>query len=369
MSPTSSVAPGARPSAFGLYVAAAVMLIAAASLWGWRAQRALLQERARPVGGSANALLARGLFADTMLSYTALTRTDSLVGPHRVKLVTRVEQAPGEQLITFLNGPTAGMETGYAQHWLWRKARNGKLEAYAELQDDATALARRHFLLMQANYDVAMTGSTRLEGRPVQIVEVKPRSTALKGPARRLYLDAKTGLALLVESFDHSMNPVSESKLSQVVFNPTVEPIAFPLPAAIKAASHGHWEAEEMGSGPAQMQAVAARAGFLPPQPTWLPPGFVLDGYGLHSCQHPPASPYAALTRYSDGLNTLTIFEMRRASSAARPNWASCDFGPGTMVTRDTDGGTFVALADLPSETLRRVLDSTKFVISPAPKR
>ena len=37
-----------------------------------------------------------------------------------------------------------------------------------------------------------------------------------------------------------------------------------------------------------------------------------------------------------------------------------CDFGPGTLVSRQMKAGFVIAVADLPPQTLRRVADSTE---------
>ncbi len=144
--------------------------------------------------------------------------------------------------------------------------------------------------------------------------------------------------------------------------------------------------AEEMG---AHFDKVAQKTGIEPPKPGYIPDGFELDSYGVHNCDDPGQPYLAALTRYSDGINVLTIFAMKpldkvsptSASSADGANRSrtpaskeaatskeaakggtesqACNFGPGTMLMRDTKIGRLLAVADLPPGILRRVLDST----------
>ena len=317
-------------------------------------------------GQEAGCLLERSLNADTELPYIALARTRTLLGPHPMDVEARIQRAPGQEIVTVVSGPVPGSETGYAPHWLWRQVPGGGMMPYALLHDDTVSTARRHFKLLMDNYSAVVTGSGQVAGRKVDIVEVKPLNPAdgATGPARRLFLDSDTGLALQVESFDYRMKPVSISTLSDVDFKP-VPAATFPSPAQIVGAAHDQWEVEELGGGPEAFGQVAARAGFLPPRPSYLPPGFVLDGYGLHRCRQHPAAPYAAMTRYSDGLNTLTIFAMRRSAPLGQ-GAASCDFGSGTMVSRYAAPVTFVALADLPPATLSKVLDTVVYVPAPA---
>ena len=379
MSSTHSISPSPASSApFGLVLVASGLLVAAAALWGYRSELAIKQDlavtsrlrlealRSLVQSQEAGCLLERGLNADTELPYSALVRTRSLLGPDPMSVEARIERAPGQEIVTIVNGPVSGSETGYAPHWLWRQAPGGGMMPYAQLHDDTVLTARRHFKLLMDNYSAVITGPSQVAGRKVDVVEVKPLVPVdgAIGPARRLFLDSDTGLALRVDSFDYQMKPVSISTLSNVEFRPAPAN-TFPTPAQIVGAAHGRWEVEELGSGPDALQQVAARAGFMPPQPTYLPPGFVLDGYGLHRCRQHPAAPYAAMTRYSDGLNTLTIFAMRRSAPLEKAGGGSCDFGSGTMVTRYAPPVSFVALADLPPGILRKVLDTVSYQPSP----
>jgi len=375
MSSSRFVTPAAAaPAPFALYLIASGLLVAAAGLWGYRSELAIQQDlaassrlRAEAVrslveGQEAGSLLERSLNADTELPYSALARTRSLLGPHPMDVEARIVRAPGQEIVTVVSGPVAGSETGYAPHWLWRQMPGGGMIPYALLHDDTNSTARRHFKLLMDNYSAVVTGTSQVAGRKVDVVEVKPLNPAegATGPARRLFLDSDTGLALQVESFDYQMKPVSISTLSEVSYNP-IPATTFPTPAQIVGAAHDNWVVEELGSGADALRQVSERAGFFPPQPTYLPAGFVLDGYGLHRCRQHPAAPYAAMTRYSDGLNTLTIFAMRRSAPPLKGG-GPCDFGSGTMVTRDDAPVSFVALADLPPATLQKVLATVSYV-------
>jgi negative regulator of sigma E activity len=106
----------------------------------------------------------------------------------------------------------------------------------------------------------------------------------------------------------------------------------------------------------------------------WLPTGFELDGYGVHQCPSERSQPItAALSRYTDGLNTLTIFVMNPLPPTSDSKLVvekadgpqSCDFGPGTMAMRSHEGKKLIAVGDLPLATLSRVLDKTSLQPKP----
>jgi negative regulator of sigma E activity len=228
-------------------------------------------------------------------------------------------------------------------------------------------MAERRFKLTTQNYHGRILGSEKVDGLVAQIVELEPRHLVdgARGPKKRLWVDRKNGLTLRVESFNYQARPVMTSVLSKVNLNPNVKD-AFMPPSRMKAAAtRTPWMAEEMGN---QFPRVIKETGIHPPQPEYLPPGFKFDNVGMHRCNDKGAKFLAALTRYTDGINVLTIFAMRPdaelpgISAQARAGGVkrqSCDFGMGTMAMRELPNGRLVAVADLPPKTLDRVLDST----------
>jgi negative regulator of sigma E activity len=153
------------------------------------------------------------------------------------------------------------------------------------------------------------------------------------------------------------------SVLSHLNLKPQVSDTTFMPPAEMlhMAKSQG-WTARDIGT-----DAVAAQkdSGLAPPRAGWLPDGFELDGYGVHHCPPQREMPIvAALARYTDGINTLTVFAMTPEKNApqlmTKDSPRSCDFGPGTMVSQARGAVKLVAVGDLPPVTLNRVLEHTE---------
>jgi negative regulator of sigma E activity len=204
----------------------------------------------------------------------------------------------------------------------------------------------------------------------VEVIEIRPlRSSAeidgAKGPGKNISVDVETGLPLETESFDHQWQSVMKSSLSQVNFSPRITDKTFAsLDAMTAAAKRKDWMAHEMGH---KREDVARMTGWQPPAPKYLPPGFAFDSVGAHHCADPNApadapsqknAPLASMARYTDGLNTLSVFAMPETTQSAAPEQV-CDFGPGTLVSQKQKGGFIIAVGDLPAETLRRVAKST----------
>lgn len=363
-----------RPSSrFGLLVPSALVLAAALVLWNARharfdSQQATTNPASDPASrlssSQVSALLQRSREADAQLTYSALSTVQGMYGAHSINATARLVRAPRKLSITYLSGAARGMQSGFNERWFWRQDNSEPMEAYASVAYRPDEMASKRFKLMMRNYRGQLLRPEKVDGRPADVVELRPIKTVegASGPFKRLWIDRETALTLRVDAFNYQGRQVMRSVLSQVDLTPQIEKTAFVPPAKMfQMASVKPWRAEELGD---QRDRVAGQAHVLPPQPSFLPPGFAFDSVGLHRCDVPGSPSLAALSRYTDGMNVLTIFAMKRDAKApaAKSNTApgqTCDFGQGTMVMRETPQGNLMAIADLPPAILRRVLDST----------
>jgi negative regulator of sigma E activity len=353
-----------RPSSrFGLLVPSLLILVAAFALWNIRRSRPAAERITRSTDVSA--LLRRAHKADTQLSYSAISTIQGTYGPRPMNATASLVRAPRKLSITYLSGDARGMQSGFNERWFWRQDGTSPMEAYASVEFRPDEMASKRFKLMLKNYRGQLLREDQVDGRASDVVELRPIQMAegASGPFKRLWIDRATGLTLRIDAFNHKSQPVMRSVLSKVDFTPQIQKTTFVPPEKMFAlASVKPWRAEELGDHHDQ---VARQAHVLPPQPEFLPPGFVFDNVGVHRCDVPGAPSLAALARYTDGLNVLTVFAIKRKTKAPQPQsraaqGQTCDFGPGAMAMRETPQGTLVAVADLPPAVLRRVLESTK---------
>lgn len=346
------------------------MLVGAASIWGYRSQKAMEQEiawrgfEARRQAQDASALLYRNFLADNNLSYRAVARTTALVGSAPVTVRAEVTRAPHQLLVHFLDGPANGVESGYSDRCFWRQAKAAPLVPYSQTSEDATATSARRLMLLMKNYSVQSAGWQTIAGRQAEVVELRPWHLAegAKGPARRLYIDAQTGLTLGIDSFNYELRPVMSTQYQQVELSRKPLSREFESPKFVQAAAQTlAWKGEEMGRDEAEFKSVAAKAGLQPPRPSYLPEGFELEGYAVQRCLRSGGKTLAALSRYTDGVNTLTVFATR-GTEANYGDGKSCPLGSATLISKRDGAGQLVALGDLPPETLRQVLDSAHFL-------
>lgn len=367
-----------KPLQISLLVASAAMIGGAGLIWSGKtralaarekqqmAQQAVFQtvraDAEKVDARGALALLELSTRADNQLTYSALSQTTAFLGGKSVASSAKITRAPRHLCIETLSGLEKGARSGYSQKWFWRQSVGQKMQPYAEVRLPADAMAFKRLALLTQNYRVSLGESKNVGGRAAQAIELRPNQPidGAKGPARRLWIDQKSGLTLGIESFNCDLKLISRSTLSNLQIAPPIAPATFEKPAAIFASLQSqNWQGEELGD---DFQSAIKKTGFVPPKPTFLPPGFELDGYGVHRCLTTGTLQPAAFSRFSDGLNTLTVFAFKPVNSNIAKNMrGGCNFGPGALGSREDNGGRLVALGDLPAKTLARVLDSAQF--------
>lgn len=379
--------PGSR---YGLALASAFVLTVAGAVWSIRAEKAALKaeqsqqmarlnqarDEERRNSQHAVSLLIRSFMAERQSTYSALSQTWATYAGKEMQSTARITRTPSAMSIAYLSGDRKGLSLGYNQRWMWRRPSGAPMEAYAEMAEEPAAVVARRMSLMLDNYSVARVAESTVAGRKVEVLEIHPLRAidGAMGPGKSLSVDAETGLALKTETFDHQWKAMMKSSLSEIDFSPRITPATFASPQLMsQAAKRKTWMARDMGTDRAD---VARETGWQPPTPKYLPPGFAFDSFGVHHCGVPGAptgsgqsGPIAAMARYTDGLNTLSVFALPEPKGArsASPEQV-CDFGPGTLISKRGEGGFVIAVADLPAVTLRRVVDSTTLHKAPAAK-
>ena len=315
------------------------------------------------------ALLGRALQANTQVPFSAHVDTVVFVGARGLQSEAQLTSAPNRFSVIYLSGPTKGRKSGFSDQLFWRQNAVGQLIPYAEAATRFDQIAQRRFELMRANYEAHLQGTDEIAGRPVEIIEVRPARPmrGLKGPARRIFVDDATGLTLRIETFNSRLQPVSHSTFSQLDLRVEANGADFLSKTQVASvANQSHWEGEELGD---DARAVEQQIGLAPPQSDALPKGWKRDGFGIHRCQADDKTlRIAAFTRYTDGLNVMTLFALKNPTRTSFSNAFSsesasykCSFGPAVLVSRPDGAGTLLAIGDLPPKILSRVLKNARF--------
>lgn len=360
------------------------LLIIVASLWVWNGRREQRYEsalaRQQIQTQRATAILFRAFHTENYLTYSAISTTKVHLGERTVESVARVVHAPQRLSIFYQSGAHAGSSGGYNQHWSWRQVASSQpVIPYAEQERSSDQVAAERFSLMLENYKAHWIGQESVAGHDADIVRLAPLHpiAGAAGPARKLWIDAKTGIILRQQNFNFTLMKVMESALDEIDFAPRITESTFVTPQRMQVAAQTQpWKARTVGNN---SDRVAEISGIYPPLAQKIPRGFHFDGVGAHLCTSCESPCYAAFSRYTDGLNTLTIFALRPSCPVANAKQSnmpgtpavsnnavneveqeSCEFGTGTLVMRTLPEGHLIAVADLPSIALQHVLDSTK---------
>lgn len=373
MKVSSPVQPKSAISALSRYYSGAVLVLLAVAITGVAGVRwaRLLgsepQALAKTSDTRAWALLGRALQANNQVPFSAHVDTVVFMGTRGLQSEARLMSAPNHLSITYLSGPVKGQKSGVSDRFFWRQSASGQLIPYAEINTGFDQIAQRRFGLMRANYQAYLQAPGEIGGRPVQVVEVRPTrpSRSMSGPARRIFIDDATGLTLRTETFNSRLQPVSHSTFSNIDLQPKLDSTDFLQTTEIaSAANQSFWKGEELGEDARQIEQ---QTGLAPPQSDALPHGWERDGFGIHRCATAGQELCtAAFTRYTDGLNVMTLFAMKNPDNTAGAHASNsapynCSFGPGALVSRPDGAGTLLAIGDLPPEVLRHVLDKAHF--------
>ena len=378
MNAPSPAAPNATKSSLlqrGQRVTGAALALLAVAIGGYAAVRwaRLLGSEPQAIATTSDtrawALLGRALRANSDVPFSAQVETVMFMGERSLQSEARIVKAPGHLTIDYLSGPMKGQHSGFSKQWFWRQDARGQLVPFAQIATSPGQIASRRFDLMRANYQAHLQNPDLVDGRPVEVVELRPArfQAEMAGPARRVFIDDATGLTLRIEEFNARLQPVSHSTFSGLNLRPAITKTTFRQPSSLaRAGAQSFWRGEEWGD---DARAVEQKIGIAPPQSAHIPRGWKRDGFGVHRCDATnPALSVAAFTRYTDGLNVLMVFAIKNAPDAqiaARGGQkllpATCSFGPGALVSRADGAGTLLAVGDLPPEILRRVLQDVHF--------
>lgn len=373
-----------RPSLFRYTIPWFSLLIIAAAFWVWHERReqryesALVHQQIQTQ--RATAILFRAFHTDNYLTYSAVSTTKVHLGDRIMESVAQVVHAPQRLSIHYQSGAHAGLSGGYNQHWSWRQVADSQpVIPYAEQERSSDQVAADRFSLMLENYKAHWIGRESVAGRSADIVRLAPLHpvAGAEGPVRKLWIDAKTGIILRQQNFNFTLIKVMESALDEIDFSPQITENTFITPQRIQVAAQSQpWKARTVGH---DSNRVAQISGIYPPLAKKLPRGFRFDGVGAHRCATCSSACYAAFSRYTDGLNTLTIFALppqcpvagvkqSNSQTALAVNesgfdengQSSCEFGTGTLVMRSRPEGHLIAVADLPAEALHQLLETVQ---------
>ena len=305
----------ARLTFLMLLIAVAVAIAAVG--WHWTENR-------RVDRLSGREWLAKTERAAQTVSYHAEGRT-TVEGKQATFTVDQDTGGRYSMQIIDANGHHCSM--GYDGKRAWYSAEDKHEATVPGARQPATAL------------DGRVTGTSTVAGRPAVLLSVRSRSVK-----KLVAVDRDTGVILSMRTLFGDKR-VSEMAIEKIEYR-AVEPV--------KAAQNA--EPVLRAATPQQLAKLLGRPVL---QPHYVPHGMKLKGTYQDRC--PCCGTDMAVLRYTDGLATLTLFEMRSKMMCAMEG--GCHMAPGANAlfeSRIIGDLTVAAVGTVSAKELDRVLDRLK---------
>jgi len=280
----------------------------------------------QPVEGDALQWLRSAAAAMSRVSYEG-TRTVTVWAAgvtalqlheyHEAPDRTRLEyQAAGDQpeRIVVISGTT---QTTYIP------SRNEVIRAPAP-QAQVQAPVQQLLPQLARNYDVRFDGTDEVAGRRTRIIDVQSRFP--NRPHLRVWVDEKTRLILRFERYGPDNTLRQASAFIAITINPPFAAGLFDIAPALGTQVQTQQPAEKL-----TIEEIAARVGFIPQLPSYLPSGYKIVGSRVVDVHGVPTVAF----QFFDGVANLTLFESHGAEGAP-PNSQPVEVGtvPGTVLAR-----------------------------------
>jgi outer membrane lipoprotein-sorting protein len=276
-------------------------------------------------------LVRRSEAADTRVDYSGTKVIRSARGSGRStreRVVRIFHRAPDQTRLDFVSGGPAGasiIQHGSRHYW-----RSPQGDVHPLFPHD-TAAGRVDLLLQ--NYTPRKLRVESIAGRRAFVIAIEPKRSG--NPKKTIWLDPWTGLALKTQFFNSSGDLTEESFFQDIDLHPTFSPGLFELPPGT----------------PPPPEPPTVQPDFVPKRPGYVPPGYLLVSTGAFMDR---SGRTIAYMRYTDGLNTLHVYESR-SDSGGRQGW-----GHELKATGVAGDIRFGIMGDISSDELNRMAESLR---------
>jgi negative regulator of sigma E activity len=288
------------------------------------------------------ALLRRSYEAESKYSYLGVLEVELLQRPHpihsRLNVIhaapdnTRMDAVSPPEVAGYVvidKGEDRYMYSPNSERWYANTRRS---------PDENVDLALK-------NYRVRVSGRDTVVGRPCRRLRITPRYPG--NPRKLLWTDDQTGLVLRKELRNAEGQVISRSRYTEIRISraSTLDPDAFAPPADAQL----EWDTK------------APPTDFTALKPSYVPPGYRFDEVRVRVHDR----RQRAHIRYTDGLNTISVFEEIAPKKA--PDKASGKGGKASgrigglywnAIERQVGGLRVVIMGDIAAEELRKMADS-----------
>ncbi|HOK54567.1 MAG TPA: MucB/RseB C-terminal domain-containing protein [Armatimonadota bacterium] len=271
--------------------------------------------------------------ADKYVSYRGLKYADITIDKKTVRAHFKIVHRKPDHTRTeyFQPAELAGIISIDKGSDSWRY-----LPAQQKWQHNKWELAPQRIDLALKNYNAVSAGKEKICGRSAYVIKLIPKKKG--NPSETIWVDDKYFLVLKSELRNSSGTPVSVSAFREISFEPTdIKDSAFAVPVNVKPPNN-----------------PVPDLGFKVVKPKYIP-----KGYSFVQTTTVPVTKdvYAAHLMYTNGINTISIFERKRDKNSDK--WD--DRGNMANVVRFDHGQvTFTIIGDISKAELQKIANSLK---------
>lgn len=285
-------------------------------------------------GIDAVSIVQKSEIAENNVNYKGLKYADISVGKSTIRAQFNIiHKRPNKTKISYiapseLNGIVT-IDTG-SDSWRFIPAQRRWEHNKWELPSQKLSLALR-------NYRIVETGRGSVAGRQAYVIKLQP--TKPGNPSETIWVDTKYFLVLKSELRNAYGESISTTAFKSIAFEPkNVTDAAFKVPSNVKAPNN-----------------PVPSLGFKIVKPKYVP-----RGYSFVQVSTVPVGGdvYAAHLMYTNGINTISIFERKKSRDSG--DWKN-DLGRWATVIRFDRGQiTFTIIGDISKKELQNIGDSLK---------
>jgi outer membrane lipoprotein-sorting protein len=317
-------------------------------------------ERACKSDPEAVRLIQQAMQAPLTQDYTAQATTLAYYGSRPLQTEATVYNAQGgrsriEYRLGSLAGVIAGND-GNAMNWRYDpQNRSFVTEKDKKPENNPSAVGNPStdpdLNRLLSNCQAKVVKRTSVAGRPATEILIRPKG---EGNSRTLWVDNDTGVILRSEERNTENELVSATTFRSIAYGQTAPPDRFmPLPPSGEPVQ---WKPEmDFASRAARPEEVKSAVGVSLKQPSYIPSGYAQEGVYLYHC--PVCSAKVAITRYVNGLNSVTVVQSPKECEK-HVGKKPLDFGLGKAIFVKKGDSYFSVLGELPEAELKRVADS-----------
>ena len=206
------------------------------------------------------------------------------------------------------------------------------------------------------NYDAKIVGREQVAGRRTIALELRPRSRS--GRWTRIWVDPETWVILAQEDLRGEDQLLRRTRFTKVEY---LKPGEQPAPSEFTPPRE---LIEKYGTArPGDTadrftpEQLSRQLGFQVRVPKQLPRGYTFQGAYPTPCPT-KGSHQAARLEFSDGLNTLTLFECGESGCPATDNGFETNGDAALAYSKAINGVGYLAVGDAPVEDLKRLVES-----------